>query len=55
MVDIFSRRDGPRPEDARIRRLIEDNRATIDRIADHISNGAYSARKARGRHPSPRG
>lgn len=44
MVEIFSRRDGPRREDVTIRRLIEDNRATIGRIADHISQGAYSRR-----------
>lgn len=57
MVEIISKRDGARREDAHARRLIESNRATIDRLADHLSNGAYSARKAKpaGRPPEPSG
>ncbi len=49
MVEIISRPNGPRREDAEVRRLIEDNRATINRLADHISGGSYSA----GRKPRP--
>lgn len=45
MVKIISKRDGPRPEDVRMRGLLEQNRATITRIADHISAGAYSANR----------
>ncbi|OHV72693.1 hypothetical protein [Ensifer sp. LCM 4579] len=45
MVEIISRRDGPRREDAEIKQLIERNRSVITRIADHISAGAYSASK----------
>lgn len=45
MVEIISKTDGTRPEDARVKRLIQQNRATIERIADHLSNGSYSASK----------
>lgn len=45
MVDIVSKRSGPRPEDERARRLIEANRPTIEKLADHLSNGAWSARR----------
>lgn len=45
MVDIISRRDGPRPEDERLRRVIDANRPTLNRMADHLTNGAWSARK----------
>ena len=44
-MDIVSKRAGPRREDAEARRLIEQNRGTIERLADQLSNGAYSAGK----------
>lgn len=48
MVEIISKRDGPRREDVQVKRLIEENRSTIVRLADQISGGGYSAsRKAR--------
>lgn len=46
MVEIISKSGGPRREDARVKHLIEQNRATITRIADHISAGSYSVSKA---------
>ena len=46
MVEIFSRRDGPNPQDQRLKSLLDKNRATITRLADHFSQGAYSASKA---------
>lgn len=52
MVDIISRRSGPRPEDERVRKVIEANRPTIDRLADHLTNGAWSARR---QQPTPAG
>lgn len=55
MVEIFSKRDTPRSDDVRLRRLIEQNRPTITRIADHISAGAYSAGKTRPQAPQPDG
>jgi hypothetical protein len=47
MVDIVSKRSGPRREDVAARQMIDKNRQTIERIADQISNGGYSANKAR--------
>ncbi len=44
-MDIISKRSGPRREDEAARRLVERNRHTIDRLADQLSNGAYSAGK----------
>ncbi|HQT73578.1 MAG: hypothetical protein B7Z59_06010 [Acidiphilium sp. 37-67-22] len=55
MVNIYTKRDGPRPEDARIRKVLQENRATITRIADHITAGGYSARKAPKPAPQARG
>ena len=45
MVEIISKRDGPRREDIQVKRLIEQNRSTIVRLADQISGGGYSASK----------
>lgn len=42
MVEIISKRDGPRREDRDTRRLIERNRGTIERIAGHLTGGAFS-------------
>jgi hypothetical protein len=52
-VDIVSKRSGPRKEDEAARRLIEQNRGTIERLADQLSNGAYSAGKAARNAPPP--
>lgn len=38
----FSKHDGPRPEDARAKRLISENSGTIRRLADQISNGGFT-------------
>ncbi|ANH08282.1 hypothetical protein [Shinella sp. HZN7] len=45
MVEIFSKQDGPRREDAHVKRLIEQNRGVITQLADQLSNGRYSASK----------
>lgn len=56
MVDIISGRSGPRAEDERARRLIEANRPTIERLADQLSGGAWSARRrAKPEEPRPEG
>lgn len=59
MVDIFSRGGSPRREDERARRLIGENRRTIERLADQISGGGYSMARAakaeRAREPVPDG
>lgn len=54
MVDILSKRSGPRREDAEIKRIISDNRGTITRLADHLSGGGYSASKKPKPQPQPR-
>lgn len=46
MVDIISKRDGPRREDAAAKRLIDANRGTITRLADQLTSGGYSASRA---------
>ncbi len=43
MVDIISKRAGPREEDKRIKQFLTDNHATITRLADHLSGGTYAA------------
>lgn len=54
MVDIISKNSAPRREDQKARALIERNQGTISRLADHLSNGAYSAsRRARGEPKEP--
>jgi hypothetical protein len=49
MTETHSRRAGPRREHVAAKQLIERNRAKIERIADHLSNGAFSA----SRRPKP--
>jgi hypothetical protein len=44
MVEIFSR--GSRPQDARLKAFLDQNRSTIVKLADHLTQGQYSAGKA---------
>jgi len=55
MVEIISKRDGPRREDVQVKRLIEQNRSTITRIADQISGGGYSASRQPRQQPKAEG
>ncbi len=41
-MDIFSKREGPRPEDVRARKLIAENSGAIRKLADQISNGGFT-------------
>ncbi len=52
-MDIISKRSGPRREDEGARRLISENRGTIERLADQLSSGAYSARKSKASPAAP--
>lgn len=58
-MDIFSKRDGPRPEDVKARKLIQENSGAIRRLADTISNGGYTKMKQdearRRQKPKPEG
>jgi hypothetical protein len=55
MVEIIVKRDGPRREDVPLKRMLHENRATITRLADHLSNGQYSASKAQQEKPQAEG
>jgi hypothetical protein len=59
VVDIISKRDGPRLEDVKARRVLRENAGTIRKLADQLSNGGYSkmqADQARRREaPKPEG
>lgn len=46
MVDIISKRDGPRLEDVQARRVLRENAGTIRKLADQLSNGGYSKMQA---------
>ena len=55
MVEIISKRDGLRREDVQLKRLIEQNRSTIVRLADQISGGGYTASKTPRQAPKAEG
>lgn len=55
MVEIISKHDGPRREDAQIKRVLEQNRGVITKLADHLSNGSYSQSKKPRLAPQPDG
>lgn len=58
-MDIFSKREGPRPEDVRAKKLISENAGTIRRLADQISNGGLTKMRQdqarRNETPKPEG
>ncbi|MDI9847824.1 hypothetical protein QM467_07125 [Rhodoblastus sp. 17X3] len=51
MVEIIVKSDGPRREDVPLKRFLRENRSTITRLADHLSNGNYSASKVQQEKP----
>ena len=55
MVDIVSKKSGPRREDVAAKRLIGENRQTIERLANHLSQGGYSAMRQPPKPPQPDG
>jgi hypothetical protein len=52
-MDIHSRRSGPRAEDKQAKDHIQRNWGTIEKLADTLSGGKYSADKARKAAPPP--
>lgn len=52
-MDIISRKTGPRPEDERAKAHLKRNWGTIEKLADTLSGGTYSADKARKADPGP--
>ena len=49
MIEIISKSDGPRREDAAARRFIRDNASTINKIANQLGGGGLGARSNRNR------
>lgn len=52
-MDIHSRRSGPREEDKQAKDHIQRNWGTIEKLADTLSGGKYSADKAKKAAPPP--
>ncbi|MBL4767566.1 MAG: hypothetical protein JKY94_07600 [Rhodobacteraceae bacterium] len=52
-MDIISKQTGPRREDVQAKQHISRNWGTIEKLADQISNGRYSADKAKKAAPPP--
>ncbi|MGQ0563928.1 MAG: hypothetical protein ACT4OK_02515 [Gemmobacter sp.] len=52
-MDIISKKSGPRAEDAQAKQHIQRNWGTIEKLADTLSGGKYSANKARKAAPPP--
>lgn len=55
MVDIISKRSGPRREDVAAKRLIDNNRSTIEGLANQLSGGNYAAMRRPPEPPQPDG
>jgi hypothetical protein len=55
MVEIFSRGDGPRPQDVRLKAFLDQNRSTITQLADRLTQGQYSESKKPKPVPQPSG
>lgn len=52
-MDIHSRHSGPRAEDKQAKAHIQRNWGTIEKLADTLSGGKYSADKAKKAAPPP--
>ena len=46
-MDIISKKSGPRAEDQQAKQHLQRNWGTIEKLADTLSGGKYSADKAR--------
>jgi hypothetical protein len=55
MVDIISKRDGPRREDVAARKLLNENRGTIHKMMDHLTGGQLKSQAAKPAAPEPEG
>ncbi len=53
MLDIFSKKTGPRAEDQQAKQHLARNWGTIEKLADTLSGGKYSADKAKKAAPGP--
>lgn len=55
MVDIISKRDGPRREDVAARKVLRENRGTIHKMIDHLTGGQLQSRAQTPKTPEPAG
>ena len=55
MIDIISKRDGPRREDVAAKRLIDRNRPVIEGLANYLTGGNYAAMRRPPAAPQPDG
>lgn len=55
MVDIISKRDGPRREDVAARRVLQENRGTIHKMMDHLTGGQLNSQAQKPAAPEPEG
>ncbi len=53
-MDIISKKSGPRPEDQQAKQHLQRNWGTIEKLADTLSGGKYSADKAKKDAASPK-
>lgn len=58
-MDIFSKKDGPRAEDVKAKRMISENLPTIRKLADQFSDGGFTRMRQqqaqRKQEPKPEG
>ena len=54
-MDIISKQSGPRREDEQAKRHIQKNWGTIEKLADVLSGGSYSANKVQKEKPQAQG
>jgi hypothetical protein len=54
VIDIISKKSGPRREDAEAKAHVQRNWGTIEKLADQISGGSYSANKNRTKKEAPK-
>ncbi|MDH3659118.1 MAG: hypothetical protein OEU92_03650, partial [Alphaproteobacteria bacterium] len=55
VVDIISKRDGPRREDVTARRLLGENRGTIHKMVDHLTGGQLRSQAQKPAAPKQEG
>jgi len=55
MVDIISKRDGPRREDVAARHLLKENRGTIHKMMDHLTGGQLQSQAQKPKAPEAEG
>lgn len=55
MVDIISKRDGPRREDVAARKVLRENSGTIHKMMNHLTGGQLNSQASKPAAPEPKG